>query len=309
MKKLFAMLLAVLLMLTAVPAFAADWSNREVNSPYSVGIVPVKLYTDIFGSVQYKQDFGTAEAGDNIAFAVRVEVPEKAQSATLTIKATNAVLNSSMTANIPTTQGVYYMNANGSLQSGFCVISGYCTGVPTIKASISGNTKVQSVGQYSIVRSDGFIFLNNGRGVAFYTDSTSKIYSARIILDGTCPGRNENSTKLTYEIMNDDCEAAWIARNALNALQINLSDLLAGNIFMNEKILAANFGNPIDCEYSKTWGETVFPVSTVPVPKVPATGILGDGFIIAGVIIMVGLVWLILKKISDVAEGKHEKHS
>ena len=97
MKKLFAMLLAVLLMLAAVPAFAADWSNREVNSPYFVGIVPVKLYTDIFGSVQYKQDFGTAEAGDNIAFAVRVEVPEKAQSATLTIKATNAVLNSSMT--------------------------------------------------------------------------------------------------------------------------------------------------------------------------------------------------------------------
>ena len=85
MKKLFALLLAVMLMLAAVPAFAADWSNQEVTSPYSVTVIPVKLTVNLFGQTSYTQDFSAAKAGDTINFAVCVEIPDKPQAATLKI--------------------------------------------------------------------------------------------------------------------------------------------------------------------------------------------------------------------------------
>ncbi len=63
MKKLLATLLAVLLVLTAVPAFATTWDNPDVTSPYSVTVIPVKLDVNLFGQTSYTQDFGAAKAG------------------------------------------------------------------------------------------------------------------------------------------------------------------------------------------------------------------------------------------------------
>ena len=306
MKKLFAILLAVLLMLTAVPALAATWDNPDVTSPYSVTVIPVKLTVNLFGQTSYTQDFSSAKAGDTVNFAVRIEIPDKPQAATLTIKANNAVLNTATTATLPLSAGVYYLTADGAMQKDFCILSAYCTGVPTVSAYVKGSATVSSAGSLAIsADSNGFVFSDSGRGVAFYPDAQGKVYSSYVFgLDF--------KYKLTAEILAADSEAGSIARYVLKTLGMDGNALLGGSIYMSKNILAKNFGVLVDTETHKTWGETTYPVTAVPVdtvPEVPATGFIDVAFRIVIGLVIVGLFWLILKRIDDVAEDKHEKHS
>lgn len=284
MRKLFAMLLAVLLMLTAVPALAATWDNPDVTSPYSVTVIPVRQRT-VFGQTYTDQYFGAAAAGDNIMFAVRVEVPDKPRAATLTVKAQNAVLDCVLTGTLPMTQGVYYMKSTGEFSTVFQVITGYCTGVPSVTASIRGDERVTSVGQYSIVRSDGYIVASAGRGVQFYSDAKGKVYTSYVI------GSNFK-TKLTSYILTEDSEAGVIARDVLRVMGIDGAALLGDNVYMTDRLLSANFGVLIDTEYTKTWGVTA-PTTTLPVTAVadvPSTGMAGELFVCAGICAMILIV-------------------
>lgn len=299
MKKLFAMLLAVLLMLTAVPALAATWDNPDVTSPYSVTVIPAKLTVNLFGQTSYTQDFSSAKAGDTVNFAVRIEIPDKPQAATLTIKANNAVLNTATTATLPLSAGVYYLTADGTMRKDFAILSAYCTGAPTISAYIKGNATVSSAGSLAIsTDSGGFVFSDSGRGMSFYTDTAGKVYSSYVFgLDFRY--------KLTSEILAADSEAGSIARYVLKTLGMDGNALLGGSIYMSKNILAKNFGVLVDTETHKTWGETTYPVTAVPVdtvPEVPATGLVGDIFTAFGIIVMIGIAWLIYKMILDFME-------
>ena len=263
MKKILSILLAALLLLCVSPAMALDWSNPDVVSPYSVGIIPIKVSTNIFGQATYSQEFGAAAAGDTINFAVRVQVPDNPSSAVLTIKASNAVINSATTATVPKTAGVYYLCADGSMTTAMTFISGYCTGVPTISAYIKGADTIDSAGTLQIATdSGGYVFYDSGRGMEFYTDSTSRVYSSYVFgLD--------YRYKLTSAIAAEDSEAGTVARYVLSTLGIDSAQLLAGKVYMSNRILAANFGKLVDTETSKTWG--INAVAITPVAEVPAT--------------------------------------
>lgn len=303
MKKIFAFIMVMVFLLTAVPVLAATWDNPDVTSPYSVTVIPVKLTVNLFGQTSYTQDFSSAKAGDTVNFAVRIEIPEKPQAATLTIKANNAVLNSATTATLPLSAGVYYLTADGAMQKDFCILSAYCTGAPTISAYIKGSATASSAGSLQIsTDSGGFVFSDSGRGMSFFTDSAGKVYSSYVFgLDF--------KYKLTAEILAADSEAGTIARYVIKTLGMDGNVLLGGNVYMSKNILAKNFGVLVDTEMSKTWGAAELPVSTLPVPEVPATGAFEIVVSIVAWILIIGLFWLILKRISDVAEGKHEKHS
>ena len=63
MKKIFAFIMVMVFLLTAVPVLAATWDNPDVTSPHSVTVIPVKLTVNLFGQTSYTQDFGAAKAG------------------------------------------------------------------------------------------------------------------------------------------------------------------------------------------------------------------------------------------------------
>lgn len=300
MKKLLATLLAVLLVLTAVPAFATTWDNPDVTSPYSVTVIPVKLDVNLFGQTSYTQDFGAAKAGDTVSFAVRVEIPDKPQAATLTIKANNAVLNSATTATLPLSAGVYYLTADGAMQKDFCILSAYCTGIPTVNAYVKGSATVSSAGSLAInTDSNGFVFSDAGRGMSFYADAAGKVYSSYVFgLDFRY--------KLTSEILAADSEAGSIARYVIKTLDMDGNALLAGNIYMSKNILAKNFGVLVNTETSKTWGDApqtmpstiTLPVS--PIAEIPATGAESNLIVISGVLLILGIAWLIYEMVRDI---------
>lgn len=291
MKKILTILLAFALVLSAsVTAFAADWSNRDVVSPYSVAIIPVKITTNMFGQTSYTQDFSTASAGDSVSFVVRVEVPEKSQEATLTLKSSDLVLNAVNLANVPVTHGVYYLTALGTFSSSFSIISGYCTGVPTVTANIRGAKTVESVGTLHITKSDGYIFSENGRGVAFYTDSLGKVYASYVF-------GIDYRYKLSSTILSEDSEVGAVARKVLKILGMDGADVLNGSVYITDDILAMNFGRLVNTSASHTWGADVKIIPVTPVAEVPATGSLGWGFLllITAAWLSVGLWKRILK--------------
>lgn len=291
MKKLLLILVALLLFCTT--ASAATWTQNDVVSPYSVQIIPVRVSTNFFGQQTYTPlDFCDAKTGDNISFAVQVNIPENAQAATLTVKPVNAVLNCATSASLPTSQGVYYLSASGSMQSTFAVLGGYCTGVPTINAYIRGNTTVNSVGMLKITTdSNGFIFTDNGRGMEFYPDASGKVYTAYVFgLD--------YRYKITHEIVAGDTEAGSVARYVLKTLGMESSDLLAGNVFMSKNVLAKNFGVLADTETSKSWVVQTTPQAAITLPvstvaEVPATGFEADVIQISCTLVILGVAWLI----------------
>lgn len=284
-KKALMLMMSAVLLLTGTAGLAASWADPEPVSPYGVAVIPLRERT-VFGQTYTEQYFGAAAAGDDIAMAIRIEVPENAQPATLRLEAENAVLNCVYSAELPMAQGVYYLQSNGVFFKELQVIKGYCSGVPTVSAHIDGKEKINSIGQYAIIRSDGYIVTENRRGMAFHTDAKGKVYAA-FVLD------TNSKTKLTAYLLNEDSEAGVICRNVLRAMDIDSSALLDGSVYMTDRLLAANFGALIDTEAVKSWGAapqatpsvTALPLSTV--PEVPATGIAGDLFVCGGILAMV----------------------
>lgn len=302
-KKILVFLLAVMVTAVFLPAaMAASWDNPDVTSPYSVTVIPVRQRT-VFGQAYTDQYFGTAVAGDDISMAIRVEVPDKPRAATLTVKAQNAVLDCALTATLPMTQGVYYLKSTGEFSSVFTVITGYATGSPTVTATITGTERVTSVGQYSITRSDGYIVASAGRGVQFCPDAKGKIYTSYVI------GSNFK-TKLTSYILTEDSEAGVIARDVLRVMGIDGAALLGGNVYMTDRLLAANFGVLIDTEFTKTWGITASaPTTTLPVTAVadvPSTGWKTDAIVIGGICVLCLIVWLVRKDVRDFIRAAKE---
>lgn len=277
MKKILTIILAfTLVMSMSVTAFAADWSNRDVTSPYKVSIIPVKVKTNMFGQSGYAEDFSSAVAGDTVACVIRVDVPEKTQDATLTLKSTNVVLNAVNSATVPMTQGVYYLTADGNFSNSFSVITGYCTGVPTVTANIRGAKTVESVGSLYVTKSDGYIFAENGRGIVFYTDSLGKIYSSYVF-------GMDYRYKLTSSILAEDSEVGAVARNVLRILGMDGASVVNGTIYITDEILAANFGQVVNATNTHTWGAVLTTIPVTLVPEVPATGSLGWGVLLIGV--------------------------
>jgi len=82
--------------------------------------------------------------------------------------------------------------------------------------------------------------------------------------------------------MADNGEPAAVARGVLRALSMDEAALLSGNVYMTERLLAANFGALVDTEVSKTWGYTVTelpttpPQAIIPAAGVPETGAADD---------------------------------
>lgn len=297
-KRIVSLIVAVGVLLAATTALAANWSNSTTTSPYSVAVIPVKRSTNVFGQDTYAQEYNSAAAGDSIYFAVRVDVPENPVAAQLTLKATNAIINAPTAATLPSAQGVYYLQESGGWSSSFVVLNGYCTGSPTVTAAIRGLAQLDSVGSYTIARSDGFVFLSDtGKGMAFYTDATDRVYSAKIILGGYCYGCRLDTVKLTGAVLADDSEAALIARQVFNALQMDASAVLAGQVYMSDELLDQNFGRNIATRYSKTWGvASTTTLATTAVTEVPATGVAGDLFVCGGILVMLVLALKIKKK-------------
>lgn len=267
MKKVITFLL-ICLLLTAGPAvLAADWGNPQTVSPYSVGIIPVKETTTLFGQKSYTQDFGAASAGDSVSFAIRVEVPAEPRPAILTLKGSGATINAALTASLPDTPGVYYFHADGTFSANMAPITAYCTGVPTVRAEIRGTEKIESIGGYQIIRSDGFIFTNGSRGMSFHTDAQGCVYASHVF-------GPDYKHRMTAALMAENGEPAAVARGVLQALSMDPAALLSGNVFITERLLSVNFGVLVDTETEKTWAH-VLPqatpyVNTITYP--PATG-------------------------------------
>jgi hypothetical protein len=275
MKKLIIAILVLALLLASVPVAALNWSDTDVSGAYSVAVIPVKVVTDIAGNQTYQRYNGTAAAGDTIAFAVRLEVPEDVQPGTLTVKAKNAVINASTSAVLPGTQGLYYLTSVGTFSSAFSVITAYCEGTPTVTAYVTGDADAVSAGSLTIsATSGGYVFSDTGRGMEFYAASDYHVYSAYVFgLDFRY--------KLTNQILTEDSEAGVVARYILKTLGISGTDLLAGTVCMNDRIISANFGDLIDTDGSYTWGTTVTTIPVTTVTEVPATGSTIGGIIFA----------------------------
>lgn len=290
MRKILTLGLAALLLLAAVTVSAANWTNPQTTSPYALGIIPVKEKTNLFGQKTFEQDFGTANAGDSIAFVVRLEVPDKPHSALFVLKGAGCTINSVLAASAPMAPGVYYFSPDGTWRSDMTPITAYCTGVPTVTAKLEGTEKIESVGGY-IVEADsgGYIFCNNDRGMIFCPDATGRVYVSYVF----GPGYQH---KMTGALMAENGEPAAVARGVLTALQMDAAQLLAGQVYMTDKSLAANFGIGIDTEYSKTWAQpvteipTATPVPIIPVAGVPETGVADDLFMIALILLLGGMM-------------------
>lgn len=312
MRKILLLLLAlVMLFAITAPAYAVSWGDPVVTSPYTVSVIPVRQRT-VFGQTYLEQYQGAAVAGDDIYAAVRVEVPENPRAGTLTIKAQNAVLDCVLTSTLPMTQGVYYLSPAGGFTTAFTVISGYATGNPTVTATVTGTERVTSVGQYGIVRSDGYIVTANGKGMQFCPDAKGKVYSSFVL-------HSTEKHKLTSYLLLEDSEEGVIARDVLRVLGIDGTTLLNGGIYMTDRLLAANFGLLVDVEVSKTWGDVGILVSATPAPtlsvtpitEVPNTGWETNAFVIVGICILCLLGWLNRKDITSFinAMNKEEKHT
>jgi len=290
MKKILTFCLVAALLLAALPVMAADWTNPQVTSPYALGIIPVKERTNIFGQKSYEQDFGTANAGDSIAFVVRLEVPDKPHPALFVLKGINCTINGVLTASVPMSPGVYYLAPDGAWRSDMTPITAYCTGVPTVTARIEGTKKITSVGGYVVeADSNGFLFCSNDRGMLFCPDAQGKIYVSYVF-------GPDYYHKMTGALMAESGEPAAVARGVLTALQMDTAQLLAGQVYMTDKSLATNFGIGIDTEYSKTWAQpvteipTATPVPIIPVAGVPETGVADDLFMIGLIVLLGGLI-------------------
>lgn len=287
MKKILCLTLTLLLLLPA--SASAAWDNPQTTSPYSVGIIPVREKTDIFGKKSYTQDFETASAGDSIAFVIRVEVPENPRPAQLHLTGQNATINSALLATLPDAPGLYYYKADGTFSPDMTPISAYCTGTPTITASIKGTEQIASAGGYFITRSDGYIFAANGRGMELYPDAQGRVYAAWVF----GPGYRH---RMSAALMADAGEPAAVARGVLRALSMDEAALLSGNVYMTERLLAANFGALVDTEVSKTWGYTVTelpttpPQTIIPVAGVPATGAEDEFLMCALILLHAGII-------------------
>lgn len=273
MKKLIILVLCALLMVSSTAA-AVSWNQTDPVSPYRAEIVPLSVFTNLFGQETLQRySYGAVKNGEVIYFALRVTVPAKAVPASLCLSARGVSLNCSLSSVLPETSGQWYLNATGNWQSEYAVLRGIVTdpALASVSAEISSNAGLSDIalGDVTVQADSGGYLWSNGRSSMFFAVyGSGQVYGARV---NTYLG----SFKVSASLLEEDSEPGSIARYYLRTLNIDAAELLSGGVYMTPKLIRSNFGTAADTSDSFSWvGTAVLPVTTV--AAVPATGMPWD---------------------------------